>query len=423
MLIHFSVNNWACFSGDAAISMVATKERRQGESLSKWGRNRFLPLAAIYGGNAAGKTSFIRALMFMKDLVVRDLGQQGYIPVQSCRTSKKTVHAPTTFSIDVLAEENIYRFSFCLTSNAILEEKLEQMDSRRGNARIIYHRLKDDVELANNVSQQLALAKAALVPTRLFLSIASQLNAKEVLSVFTWFSKTLLILTPDTNWMHLDALCTGAYAEKTTRFLNRFAAGIQSIGLQDEEMKNLPFNERELEEISLQVGREGALLLRGNRDLYEFTRASDGSLRARSFVFKHTTTDGETIDMPMVMESDGTLRMLDLIPALQMLDAENRVVIIDELERSLHPHVCRAMVEDFLATRTPDARSQMLFTTHNLQLIGDRTLRRDEYWIVDKDSSPDSAVYSFSDFVEARTDSDLLRSYSEGRMGGIPRGF
>ena len=125
----------------------------------------------------------------------------------------------------------------------------------------------------------------------------------------------------------------------------------------------------------------------------------------------------------MAWESDGTLRMLDLVPALQLLETEKMTIVVDELEQSLHPHVCQAIVEDFLNTCGPEKRSQLIFTTHNVQLIGEKTLRKDEYWIVDRRSAESSAVYAFSDFKESRTDSDLLKAYNTGRMGGIPKGF
>ncbi len=422
MLVSFAFENWACFGGRAEFSMIATKSRVRRETLATWGRGSILPVAAVYGENASGKTSFVKALEFVKDFVLRDVGPSGSIPVRPCLTAGTSRKACSEFSLSFLAGERLYRFSFAVTEQAVVSETLERLTTRGIVAKdgLVYSRTGDKVHVGlKNPSEQLALATHAIVPHRLFLSIASQLNAGETLPAFKWFADTLLIVTPDTHWSRLDTLCGGRFEDKVTDYLSRFAAGTRRLDLRPVALEDLRLGDAG-ERLAQTVKQGETLIAQSGREFCVFRRNADGSLESKRLVFVHATEDGASVDLPIGCESDGTLRMVNLAPALQMIEVGSRVLVVDELERSLHPHVCRGMVEDFLRTREAKGRSQLIFTTHNTQLIADKTLRTDEYWIVDKESAYGSPIYSFADFVEARAESNLAKAYDIGRMGGIP---
>lgn len=422
MLVSFAFENWACFGGRAEFSMIATKSRVRRETLARWGRGSILPVAAVYGENASGKTSFVKALDFVRDFVLRDVGPSGSIPVRPCLTAGASCKALSEFSLMFLAEERLYRFTFAVTKQAVVREKLERLTTRGVVATdgLVYERADDKVHIGlRRPSEQLTLATHAIVPHRLFLSIASQLNAGETLPAFRWFANTLLIVTPNTHWTRLDTLCGGRFEDKVNDCLSRFAAGTRRLDLRPAALEDLRLGDAG-ERLAQTVKQGETLIAQSGREFCVFRRNADGSLDSQRLVFVHSTEDGAAVDLPIGWESDGTLRMVNLAPALQMIEAGSRVLVVDELERSLHPHVCRGMVEDFLRTRDAKRRSQLIFTTHNTQLIADKTLRTDEYWIVDKESAYGSPIYSFSDFVEARAESDLAKAYNIGRMGGIP---
>lgn len=422
MLVSFAFENWACFSGRAEFSMVATKGRARRETLARWGRGSILPIAAVYGGNASGKTSFAKALDFVRNLVLNDVGPSGLIPVRPCLTANASRKAPSGFSLSFLADERLYRLTFEVTEHAVVSEKLERLTTRGTIAEdgIVYSRKGDAVDVGlRRPSEQLSLATHAIVPHRLFLSIASQLNAGETLPAFKWFADTLLIVTPNTHWARLDKLCGGRFEDKVTNLLSRFAAGTRRLELRPVALEDLRLGDPgERRAQSVKPGE--TLIAQSGLEFCVFRRNADGSLDSRRLVFVHAAEDGTSIDLPIGWESDGTRRMVNLAPALQMIESGSRVLVVDELERSLHPLVCRGMIEDFLQTRTATGRSQLIFTTHNTQLIADKTLRTDEYWVVDKESAAGSPIYSFADFVEARAGSNLAKAYNIGRMGGIP---
>ena len=431
MLISFSFESWGCFGDSVNFTMMATKVRGQRETLATWGRNKILPVAALYGENAAGKSSFIKALAFVQELVLHDVGPSAPLPVNPCRSKPGKEGAPSYFSLTFLAKGKAYRLTFRVTMKGIVDERLEILNTRGQITDTLYEREGETVTIkAKKASEQLQLATRATVPQRLFLSVAAQLNAQEAMPAFLWFAETLLLLKPGARLTRLDALCGGRFEQKTNDFLNRFAAGTKRLSLRDVSFERLQLDENS-RRIAQNVRANETLILRMGQESSEatecfvFTRGEDGIVNARRLFFVHEDEEGHDFDLPMSLESDGTLRMVNLIPALQMLETEGeeRVLVVDELDRSLHPHVCRGMIEDFLATRGPSGRSQLIFSTHNTQLIADKTIRKDEYWIVDKACALGSAVYSFSDFQGLREQSDYLRAYTEGRMGGIPKGF
>ena len=96
------------------------------------------------------------------------------------------------------------------------------------------------------------------------------------------------------------------------------------------------------------------------------------------------------------------------------------VFVVDEIDRSLHTLLTRQLLELYLSSRSAGSRSQLLFTTHDMLLMDQQLLRRDEMWVTERDTTGISSLYSFGEFKEVRSDKDLKRSYLQGRLGGIP---
>jgi AAA15 family ATPase/GTPase len=125
----------------------------------------------------------------------------------------------------------------------------------------------------------------------------------------------------------------------------------------------------------------------------------------------------------MRQESDGSRRVIDLLPAfLDMAAAQSsRVYVVDELDRSLHTLLTRQLLAGYLAACSPETRSQLLFTTHDVLLMDQKLMRRDEMWVTERDAEGGSSLFSFSEYKDVRYDKDIRRSYLQGRMGGVPR--
>ena len=140
MLISFRIENWMSFRNQVTFSMVASRERQHSDRVPKLGKyqTRILPVAAIYGGNASGKTNFFKALSFAKALVVKGTQPDSLIPVEPFRLDARMAEQPTRLGFELLVDEIIYEFSFAATRKAVLEEKLVVITASR--EKVLYHR-------------------------------------------------------------------------------------------------------------------------------------------------------------------------------------------------------------------------------------------------------------------------------------------
>ena len=125
----------------------------------------------------------------------------------------------------------------------------------------------------------------------------------------------------------------------------------------------------------------------------------------------------------MSQESDGSQRVIDLLPAFLMISAakSRKVFVIDEVDRSLHTLLTKRLLETYLSSCSAESRAQLLFTTHNVLLMDQRLLRRDEMWVTERNADGVSSLFSFSEYKDVRYDKDIRKSYLQGRLGGVPR--
>jgi len=151
---------------------------------------------------------------------------------------------------------------------------------------------------------------------------------------------------------------------------------------------------------------------------YRFAKNKDGEMQLYKIMINHEVIEThEQIAFDLKDESDGTIRLIDLIPALADLCEHERIYVIDELDRSMHAQLTRAFLEHFFSCST--SRSQLLATTHEIDLLDLDLLRKDEIWFVEKDRTSSSHLYSLEEF-KPRYDKDIRRGYLQGRFGGIP---
>nr|VFJ87980.1 MAG: AAA domain-containing protein, putative AbiEii toxin, Type IV TA system [Candidatus Kentron sp. LFY] len=151
----------------------------------------------------------------------------------------------------------------------------------------------------------------------------------------------------------------------------------------------------------------------------------DGDLVAEKMFTYHPKANGTEARFEVRQESDGSQRLIELLPAfLKLSDSSsgsNNVYIIDEIDRSLHTLLTRKLIEAYLANCSKKSRSQLLLTTHDVLLMDQELLRRDEMWVTERNALGVSSLIPFSDYKDIRYDKDIRKSYLQGRMGGIPR--
>jgi AAA15 family ATPase/GTPase len=153
---------------------------------------------------------------------------------------------------------------------------------------------------------------------------------------------------------------------------------------------------------------------------YALTKSSEGDILASMMVTHHKHRNDEKLErFELKNESDGTQRIMDLIPIMMDLFNGENVFIIDELDRSLHPNLTYDFIDLFLE-KTKGISSQLIVTTHESRLLSQKLVRKDEIWFAWKDSGGTSSIYSLEEF-KVRFDKDIRNDYLLGRFKGVPK--
>ncbi|MCY3683874.1 MAG: ATP-binding protein [Gemmatimonadetes bacterium] len=427
MIISFSVENWMSFRDPTTFSMVASRERQHGERVPKLGKyqTRVLPIAAIYGGNASGKTNFFKALNFVKTLVIKGTRPDSLIPIETFRLDAEGKSRPSCFSFELLIDEIIYDFSFAVTQEAVLEERMVKITST--SEKVLYDRrdgnLSFDTSLAEDMFLQFAFRGTR--DNQLFLTNSVSQKVDNFRPVYDWFENTLELVAPDSRFGPFEFFDEEhPLYMAMNEMLTWLDTGIAHLDSEEIPFENIPLTERlktELQE-EVQEGKSAHLVRENPADRMVITR-KDGELTAKRLVTFHTKSDGTEARFEIHQESDGSLRVIDLLPAFIDLSSQvsQRVYLIDEIDRSLHPLLIRHLLEMYLTCCSAETRTQLLLTTHNVMLMDQQLLRRDEMWAAERDKSGVSSLFSFSEYKDVRYDKDIRKSYLQGRMGGIPR--
>lgn len=429
MLLRFKFKNWMSFRDETEFSMVASRERQHGQrvaSVPKY-RMRLLPITAIYGGNASGKTNLFKALAFARRLIVQGIPIDTLIPVQPFRLDPQCLDAPVRMCFELLIDGTIYEFSFAVTSRVVVEEKLVAILTT--GERVLYHRCGEEPHFDNRLSglERLNFAFEGTRDNQLFLTNAVSQKVDEFKPIYNWFKNSLVLIAPDSRFGSFDMLMQEEHplSGRMSRALNWLDTGISNLGADEVDIDALQLPET-LHEKLMEVVKEGEsvrLRLEPNNERYVISRGEGGELAARKLVAYHRDARGRDVKFDIAQESDGSQRLIDLLPAfLEAREAESKkLFVIDEIDRSLHTQLTRELLSLFLNICHEKTQAQILFTTHDLMLMDQDFLRRDEMWVTEREGSGNSTLIAFSDYKEIRYDKDIRKSYLQGRMGGVPR--
>ncbi len=429
MLIRFRVQNFLSFKEEVEFSMVAGKVQQHPEQvLRSAGRPGvdLLRTALIYGANASGKSNLVKAIDFAREMVVEGVRAKAAIPRKPFKLDAVRSAEPSRFEFEIQQNGKLYAYGFALDSKRVHEEWLHEI--RPASEKILFHRVTSvdevntitfDVKASKKERDLFDLVALGTPPNRLFLRESTERNIKHFSDVYEWFEKALVIIYP-TSFHSLAPIGSGSagkFSDSLVEYLQRFSTGICGYALQPvgEPAGELPKELLAALEKNLEDGH-GSSVVRPDGQRY-FAKKEAEQLKIYKLLLRHRDeTCGSDILFEMDEESDGTLRLLDLIPMLYPGEGRNSVVIIDELDRSLHPSLSYEFISTFLQA---DNQKQLIVTTHEANLLDLDLVRRDEVWFVEKDSRGSSSVYSLEEF-SPRYDKDVRKGYMLGRFGAIP---
>jgi AAA15 family ATPase/GTPase len=294
--------------------------------------------------------------------------------------------------------------------------------------KVLYHRRDGNPNFDDSLAkdQFLQFAFKGTRQNQLFLTNLVSQTVENFRPVYDWFKDTLELVAPDSRFEPFEQFLDDGQPLYSTmnEMLSHLDTGIAHLGGEEVPFENIPLPDplRTMLQEDVEEGMTVRLLTDPSNERFLVTRKS-GELVARKLVTYHSKMDGTEAKFGIRQESDGSKRVIDLLPAFLELSAQvsKKVYVIDEVDRSLHTLLTRRLLETYLANCTTKTRTQLLFTTHDVLLMDQQLLRRDEMWVAERDATGTSSLFSFSEYKDVRYDKDIRKSYLQGRLGGIPR--
>lgn len=409
MLIQFRFKNFKSFRDDSILDLSATKITEHSNRVIQIGAEKILSTAAIYGANASGKSNVIEAFRYMMTYVVESFAYGGEADDKKSKT-KKPRHTPflfdntskdaeSSFEVYFITSEEdgckSYNYGFTLNQNGVVEEWLNSKAKTAREYKTIFYRSKDELDLSGLPNKNQEIIRMSLYDEALIVSLGAKQRITKLKLIRDWFYNTNFANfgNPIEN-VFLSSLIPDGFADNEgvqAKVIDYFAAFDPSI---------IGFNVE--------------------------TIKSDDDVEHVKIDAVHQTIDSDnTASIPLQDESDGTLKMFALYPALQDTLDNGSVLFVDELNARLHPLLVRSFIIMFLNPETNPKHAQLVFTTHDSWQLSNNLLRRDEIWFTEKAPTGVSTLYSLADFVDEdgtkiRKDESYEKNYLLGKYGAIP---
>jgi len=438
MLLSFQTRNFLSFRDPVEFSTVASREIQHGERLIRVRDHRILPTSAIFGGNGSGKSNLAAALRFARRLVTVGTDPDDPTGRRAFKLDEACSAEPSWFQFELLAaDEKCYRYEFEIDDRHVAMERLVEI--RPASEKVIFSRDGAnpgqgwDLEFFDNKSrfsdddrQFLRFVARGTRGNQLFLRETVDRNVAFFRPVYDWFASQLVILEPDSSLEPLETILQERddlreFASAELRNADTGIAELLSEEIPLNAATEIPPEMRDRARRDLK--KEGVgLLFRSTAGHRLSIYLHQGDLVVSRLYTQHEALGGRRVRFEMNEESEGTRRLIDLLPAL--FDLKNpktrRVYVVDELDRSMHSALTRSLLEGFLSAYDPDRRGQLIFTTHEEQLMSQDLLRRDEIWFLTKGRDGASFLECLADYEGVRNDTDIRKGYLLGRYSGIP---
>ncbi len=412
MLIEFRVTNFRSLRDEQVLSMVASKDKTlQGTHTLATGISAvpaLLRSAAIYGPNASGKSNLIKALQYMRGVVLESATviQPGQMfSVQPFRLDDESKAKPTEFEATFVVDGIRHQYGFAMTSERIVSEYLLVYKAFKPqhwfNRHFDKESGKDVYDFGPGLRGQKSVWESATRPNALFLSMAVQLNSEQLSPIFNWFQRQLVIFNEHAPLNQRVTIKMLQDPEDKRSICNFLTAADISIADIDVVTRKVP-------------GQAVHFDLVAGKTEVRTEEVEENELR-----FHHVTANGKAL-FGLGEESSGTRNLLFLAGPLLDIARKGLTLVIDELDTSLHTLLVRRLVKLFHNIELSKNGAQLIFTTHDTSLLDAPELfRRDQVWFVDKERDQASRLYGLSEFSPRKKEA-LGRGYLMGRYGGLP---
>ncbi|GAP21896.1 AAA family ATPase [Leptolinea tardivitalis] len=393
MLVEFRLKNYRCFKDEQVLNLTAGSDLSLSDNVIKppdTSKFKILRSVVIYGPNASGKTKVLEALKFIRDFVRESANRKPdeTIDTQPFLLDPVTSDAPSTFEITFIQDRVRYQYGISVDHTHVWNEYLYA--APKGRTVPYFQRAwnkntkKEEYYFGPSLKGQNEKISLLTRDNALFLSVAATFKHPMLSAVYQWFSGIILELNP-LQETSLDLVNLNGDYHQGIRDLLRYA----DLGIWDYKVKEPSIPENKFQ----WIGERIEML--------------------------HQTHDNKVVAFPLSSESNGTKHILFLSQlVLRALETGN-VLVVDEMDASMHPLLVRAIVEMFHNPAINQHNAQLIFNTHDTTLLDNTLFRRDQIWFTEKDQEGASHLYSLLEYSPRKGES-LAKGYLQGRYGAIP---
>lgn len=417
MLTNFTVKNYRSFKFERTFSMEASSIKEHRSSLINKGKYSLLPLSVFYGANSGGKSNLIKSILTMCNMVKRSirLNEGDMLPYDPFALDKDSDLQPTLFEIQFISGEVLFRYGFEYNKTDIISEWL--YEKRFGEREYeLFMRFQNTIEVSAKRFPE-GLGKENLTNSnRLFLSLVAQLNGEKSNSIMGWFNKCNILSGIDSDGyelftlkMFLEHLNGSDQAQEFFKMLQlgftRFS--VEKANISSEALDGVP------ESIRVQLEE----------------KIASGSVIESVTTHRIYDEDGLVIGErnfhKSKMESEGTKKVIEISGPIFDTLSEGKILVVDELDAKLHPLLTRNIALLFMDSKKNPYGAQLIFATHDTNLLDLDIIRRDQIWFAEKDKVESTDIYSLVEFRDkegqkGHNDCDIKCDYIRGRYGSIP---
>jgi len=408
MLIGFTFKNFMSFYGENIFTMKASADTKFYElNTVKTEYGRLIKSAFVFGANGSGKSNFIKAIDYMKSIILAELSLQSKMVagINNFIFSEIANETPSIFEVEFIADGLVYEYGFELLNGEVNKEYLYKKTKRMTPVFIRTSPDFKDISLSKDMDSVKGLTKNTRRDT-LFLYWANGGNNEMAMTVYRWFESIQIFDTEDTIRL-LSA--TIEYLEENSGSKNSVLDLLQKA-----DVNILDFD--------IELSEENKFI---NKALKKSVAEKIPPVRSVNLVTKHHFYNEKweksgIVSTPVSFESAGTRKLFEIAgPVIRALETGS-VVFIDELDSQLHPILVRFLVMMFNSISKNPKNAQLICNTHDVLLL-DEDIRRDQVYFTEKDEYGVSKLYSLTDFKGVRKESKLLKQYLLGAFGATPK--
>lgn len=403
MILEYTCENYRSIKEKVIFSMLASKDNSFEEFLVDYKGTLINKVAAIYGANGSGKTSFLDSLNFLKLLVCNSNNHQPGDKIRQVSHKLATQNTPTTYTIQFVKEDVRYAYGLSYTSEQIISEYLYYFPN--GKQAKIFDRNLDEVSFGDKFKKDFEAILNFMKPNKLFLSVSANYSAvKEAELVFLFFKEDLIFYPLPleiSNWLEysIERFTQESELKKIfIDFMKSVGTPIQNIDTKFEKKMMSP------EFIPDNIPDE----------------IKPFFAQAKEITSTEANINYGLFSVNLNEESKGIQKLFEVFGPIIDIIFKDKVLIWDEMETSLHPYIVKEILKLIMHGKK-DSKAQLIFSTHDTNLLDLSTFRRDQIWFTElnnKDRATD--IYSLAELKNVRKDENISKGYMNGKYGAFP---